>query len=464
MKRQRKTNQGFTLVELLIVIVIIGILAAVIIPNVANNIEKGRIASDVSDVRNMNTILSTYCLSNGIDATKLEAPEVRAIVSSEEKNFTFAPKGTQSTFWYNKNEGKIELAQQPLITPGGTSGSRLDSVYADFMPGSIEELVSGYLYLNTKDKTNVANLLFQFRNLKSANDYDSIVDSVSNLPQGVQNQVRNVVTEFDIRNTVFVGSEGSAATRSGEVKHVVFAEGLKVIPDNALGIVARITEGSTIRIPSTVEVVMPGAFTDVLSASKIELAKPATKVLEGALSESIKASSSVSETAIDNDRIKKGNRLITVTIKGTLWESKGDKAHTHDNTTCLYDSTNGITFGHSKLDNPTETDGIVETLNYTEIKNYAGIFRSTINATVINEEYSYTENGKVNQDYVSLRANKDGVKINIAQFFEAFPNVNSLTVIYTSRSNRIYDLTVMAFDNSGMVLNLLISVQEANSN
>lgn len=456
MKRQRKTNQGFTLVELLIVIVIIGILAAVIIPNVANNIEKGRIASDVSDVRNMNTILSTYCLSNGIDATKLEAPEVRAIVSSEEKNFTFAPKGTQSTFWYNKNEGKIELAQQPLITPGGTSGSSLDSVYAAFTPGSIEELVSGYLYLNTKDKTNVANLLFQFRNLKNANDYASIANSVSNLPQGVRNQVGNVVTEFDISNTVFVGSEG-AATRSGEVKHVVFAEGLKVIPDNALGIVARITEGSTIRIPSTVEVVMPGAFTDVLSASKIELAKPATKVLEGALSESIKAASSLSETKIDNNRIKEGNRLITVTIKGTLWESGDKKRHEHSGTpACLYDSTNGITFGHSELDNPTETDGIVETLNYTEIKNYAGIFRSTINATVINEE--------ANQDYVSLRANKDGVKINIVKFFEAFPNVNSLTVIYTSRSNRIYDLTVMAFDNSGMVLNLLISVQEANSN
>lgn len=458
MKRQRKTNQGFTLVELLIVIVIIGILAAVIIPNVANNIEKGRIASDVSDVRNMNTILSTYCLSNGIDATKLEAPEVRAIVSSEEKNFTFAPKGTESTFWYNKNEGKIELAQQPLITPGGTSGSSLDSVYADFTPGSIEELVSGYLYLNTKDKTNVANLLFQFRNLKNANDYASIANSVSNLPQGVRNQVGNVVTEFDISNTVFVGSE-RAATHSGdgEVKHVVFAEGLKVIPDNALGIVVRITEGSTIRIPSTVEVVMPGAFTDIQSASKIELAKPATKVLEGALSESIKAASSLSETKIDNNRIKEGNRLITVTIKGTLWESGDKKEHEHSGTpACLYDSTNGITFGYSELDNPTETDGIVETLNYTEIKNYAGIFRSTINATVINEE--------ANQDYVSLRANKDGVKINIVKFFEAFPNVNSLTVIYTSRSNRIYDLTVMAFDNSGMVLNLLISVQEANSN
>lgn len=416
MKRQRKTNQGFTLVELLIVIVIIGILAAVIIPNVANNIEKGRIASDVSDVRNMNTILSTYCLSNGIDATKLEAPEVRAIVSSEEKNFTFAPKGTQSTFWYNKNEGKIELAQQPLITPGGTSGSRLDSVYADFTPGSIEELVSGYLYLNTKDKTNVANLLFQLRNISESSDYtNSIVPRTESLPESVKAAVKKVVEEFDIRTTAYINASGAVIQSGANLKHFVFASDLKVVPSTiGIGIVSA-ADGVKIRIPATVEVVMPGAFSQICSSTKLELTKPETKILEGALSESIKAASSLSETKIDNNRIKEGNRRITVTV-------------------------NGQEFGFTKLPEDNREELVKDPLSY-----YRELNISPLQSII---------------DTRAVAANGQSVKINTQAFLNAFSGVTSLTVIKTPKAENFYDITVMAFDGNGMVLNLLITIKE----
>ena len=54
-KMGKKNEKGFTLVELLVVIAIIGILAAVIAPNVFAQIERGKISAVVSEYRAVKT-------------------------------------------------------------------------------------------------------------------------------------------------------------------------------------------------------------------------------------------------------------------------------------------------------------------------------------------------------------------------------------------------------------------------
>ena len=64
MSRLLKKQEGFTLLELLIVIVIIGILAVLIIPNLVSGPQRARDSQRKSDLRNIKTALETYYNDN----------------------------------------------------------------------------------------------------------------------------------------------------------------------------------------------------------------------------------------------------------------------------------------------------------------------------------------------------------------------------------------------------------------
>jgi general secretion pathway protein G len=65
----RRRQRGFTLIEIMVVVVIIGLLAAVIVPNFMGNVDKARIAKAKQDIQAIQTALTMFKLDNFVYPT-----------------------------------------------------------------------------------------------------------------------------------------------------------------------------------------------------------------------------------------------------------------------------------------------------------------------------------------------------------------------------------------------------------
>src|SRR5215471_9426875 len=60
----RRRNRAFTIIELLVVIVILGILAAILIPQLAKRPEEARQKATALQISNLKTTLNTFYIDN----------------------------------------------------------------------------------------------------------------------------------------------------------------------------------------------------------------------------------------------------------------------------------------------------------------------------------------------------------------------------------------------------------------
>lgn len=113
MKASKK--RGFTIIELVIVIAVIAILAAVLIPTFANIIQKANVANDVALARNMNTILIADEATNGRSTDMYDV-----LIALEQGGFKLEnlnPRADGNVFAWDKANNQIVYLEKGSTKP-----------------------------------------------------------------------------------------------------------------------------------------------------------------------------------------------------------------------------------------------------------------------------------------------------------------------------------------------------------
>jgi len=117
MSNDMKTKKGFTLAEMLIVVAIIGILIAIIVPTITNNLEKAREATDLSNLRNAVSMVSSAAISDTMAHSNVSVKPIDKVYydkytsdKSEWYCVNIIAKQTKWSWQSNGNNSKYSIA------------------------------------------------------------------------------------------------------------------------------------------------------------------------------------------------------------------------------------------------------------------------------------------------------------------------------------------------------------------
>jgi general secretion pathway protein G len=127
----RSAERGFTLIEIMVVVVIIGLLAAIIVPQVIDRVDEARVAKAKQDILGLETALTMYRLDNSKYPTTDQGLKALTVQPTDPSIHHWRPGG------YIQRVSKDPWGADYQYVYPGTHGKEYDlySFGADGQPG-----------------------------------------------------------------------------------------------------------------------------------------------------------------------------------------------------------------------------------------------------------------------------------------------------------------------------------------
>lgn len=255
--QKQKRKFGFTLTELIVVIVIIGILAAVLIPTISGYIEKAKNSNDITLVRNMN---NSIILASDNDLSTAE--NIRSLLKTQGID-DFKTNSRNNVILFNMSTKKFELKTEEVIS---VPQSATIVVYADeggfkvnTDPLTLENIYENYMVVSTSGN-DTSEALSSLHNLTTETNVGQQLAKIKN------DKVKAVVQSY-ITSTAFVTADGSVisvnsnnevVTDTKDKTRVVMSEGLTEV--NLENLNGCLSPSAIIIIPNHIETAQTTEF------------------------------------------------------------------------------------------------------------------------------------------------------------------------------------------------------------
>ena len=285
-------KRGFTIVELMIVIVIIGILVAIIVPAVTGAIDKANLTKLQAEVKSMNTQLLIESIFDSVYAYRPE--EVEEMLEGLGFDLGSTPKGY--SLWYNQEKNEIILAKTEEMFAGGSSAVQAAFDYSR-LPVRIEAVTANrnLLYID-KTPSDIRTYIDSMRNLMNDSVAGTAYETMSNVENrlaeicnavnssSLSENIKKAVTDrlgtdFAPGTTLFVSDDyminknvlKAVAPVTVTINNILFQNGIKVVPkmENNMGVT--IEADFIIEIPNSVAIVSAGAFNHLAEGCTLQV-------------------------------------------------------------------------------------------------------------------------------------------------------------------------------------------------